>query len=311
VAQALVSRRRPALSRVRGALAIGQRPLPYLFLLPGLAFYLIFTMYPVLRQVEMSFQHWQPVPGTPTPFVGLANYARALRDPVVHTAAINSVLYTVVTVPTQMFLGLVAANLLHKYLPGRGIWRTLIYLPVVTSWVIASYVFAYLFNTNEGLVNALLGTFAGHTVSVGWLQNTWSSFVVIWLLAVWKGIGWSMVMFLAGLTALDRSVVESGQVDGAHGWRLWWHVILPGIRSTTIFVFVMLVIGSLQAFLSIFLLTSGGPYNSTQVLLTYTYQTAFSFFDFGYAAALASMLAIALFLLSAAEIRLLRERRST
>ena len=97
-----------------------------------------------------------------------------------------------------------------------------------------------------------------------------------------------MIMFLAGLTALDKSVVESGPVDGAHGWRLWWHVILPGIRSTVIFVFVMLVIGSLQAFISIFLLTAGGPYNSTQVLLTYTYQMAFSFFNFGYAAALAT-----------------------
>jgi multiple sugar transport system permease protein len=309
VAQALRQRRGPALSRRRGALATGRRPLPYLFVLPGLAFYLIFTVYPVLRQFQMSFQHWQAVPGTPTPFVGLRYYAQALHDPVVHTAAINSVLYTVVTVPTQMLLGLTAANLLHRRLPARWLWRTLIYLPVVTSWVIASYVFAYLFNTDEGLINAVLGFFAGHPVTVDWLQNTWTSFVVIWLLAVWKGIGWSMIMFLAGLTALDRTVVESGQVDGAHGWRLWWHVILPQIRPTAIFVFVMLVIGSLQAFISIFLLTAGGPYNSTQVLLTYTYQLAFSFFNFGYAAALASMLAVVLFLLSAAEIRLLRERR--
>ena len=290
--------------------AIGRRPLPYLFILPGLAFYLIFTVYPVLRQVLMSFQHWQPVPGTPTPFVGWSNYAAALRDPVVHTAAINSVLYTVVTVPSQMLIGLIAASLLHRHLPARGLWRTLIYLPVVTSWVIASYVFAYLFNSNEGLINAVLSAVAGHTVTINWLQNTWTSLGVIWLLAVWKGIGWSMIMFLAGLTALDKSVVESGRVDGAHGWRLWWHVILPGIRPTVIFVFVMLVIGSLQAFISIFLLTSGGPYNSTEVLLTYTYQVAFSFFNFGYAAALATMLAILLFLLSAAEIRLLRERRA-
>jgi multiple sugar transport system permease protein len=290
--------------------AIGRRPLPYLFILPGLAVYLIFTVYPVLRQVLMSFQHWQPVPGTPTPFVGWSNYAAAIHDPVVHTAAINSVLYTVVTVPSQMLLGLIAATLLHRHLPARGLWRTLIYLPVVTSWVIASYVFAYLFNSNEGLINAVLSAVAGHTVTVNWLQDTWTSMGVIWLLAVWKGIGWSMIMFLAGLTALDKSVVESGRVDGAHGWRLWWHVILPGIRSTVIFVFVMLVIGSLQAFISIFLLTSGGPYNSTEVLLTYTYQVAFSFFNFGYAAALATMLGILLFLLSAAEIRLLRERRS-
>ncbi len=290
--------------------AIGRRPLPYLFILPGLAFYLIFTVYPVLRQVLMSFQHWQPVPGTPTPFVGWSNYTAALRDPVVHTAAINSVLYTVVTVPSQMLIGLIAASLLHRHLPARGLWRTLIYLPVVTSWVIASYVFAYLFNSNEGLINAVLSAVAGHTVTINWLQNTWTSLGVIWLLAVWKGIGWSMIMFLAGLTALDKSVVESGRVDGAHGWRLWWHVILPGIRPTVIFVFVMLVIGSLQAFISIFLLTSGGPYNSTEVLLTYTYQVAFSFFNFGYAAALATMLAILLFLLSAAEIRLLRERRA-
>lgn len=297
--------------RLKGAPALRRRPLPYLFVLPGLAFYLIFTIYPVLRQVEMSVQHWSAAPGLPTPFVGLKNYAQAIGDPVVHTAAINSVLYTVVTVPSQMLLGLAAATLLHRHLPARWLWRTLIYLPVVTSWVIASYVFAYLFNSDEGLINAVLGFFAGHTVTVDWLQDTWTSFLVIWLLAVWKGIGWSMIMFLAGLTALDRSLVEAGRVDGAHGWRLWWHVILPGIRPTAIFVFVMLVIGSLQAFISIFLLTSGGPYNSTQMLLTYTYQLAFSFFNFGYAAALATMLAVLLFLLSAAEIRLLRERRGS
>ena len=308
MAQALRQRGATALPRRRRTLAIGQRHLPYMFVLPGLAFYLVFTVYPVLRQAQMSFQHWQPVPGTPVPFVGLSNYARALHDPVVHTAAINSVLYTVVTVPTQMLLGLTAASLLHRRLPARGLWRTLIYLPVVTSWVIASYVFAYLFNSDEGLVNAILGAIAGHPVSVNWLQDTWTSFVVIWLLAVWKGVGWSMVMFLAGLSALDKSLVEAGRVDGAPGRRLWWHIILPGIRPTVIFVFVMLVIGSLQAFISIFLLTSGGPYNSTQVLLTYTYQTAFSFFNFGYAAALATMLAVVLFLLSAAQIRLLRER---
>ena len=157
MAQALRQRRAPALPRRRGALAIGQRPLPYLFILPGLAFYLIFTVYPVLRQVRDELPALAAVPGTPTPFVGLRNYAQALRDPVVHTAAINSVLYTVVTVPTQMLIGLVAANLLHRHLPARWLWRTLIYLPVVTSWVIASYVFAYLFNTNEGLINAILG----------------------------------------------------------------------------------------------------------------------------------------------------------
>ncbi|MHB8296189.1 MAG: carbohydrate ABC transporter permease [Acidimicrobiales bacterium] len=273
-----------------------------------MAFYLLFTVYPVLKQVQISFYHWSIVPGAPRPFAGLHNYQKVFSDPVVRVAALNTLLYVVVTVPSQMLLGLGAAYLVMKRLPAQNLWRTLIFIPVVTSWVIVSFLFAYIFNTQGGLVNGLLSSLAGTAVSVHWLQNTWTAFVVIWLLGIWKGVGWSFVMFLAALTTVSPELVDAARVDGAARIRLWWYVVLPLIRATTVFVLVLLIIGGVQVFISVYLMTSGGPFNSTQVFLTYIYEEAFQLFDFGYAAALATVVAVGLFVLSIVEIRVLRAR---
>lgn len=283
-----------------------RQAIPYALILPGLAFYAIFTIYPVFKQAEISFYNWHVVPGAHNPFVGLSNYAKLFADPVVLTAVRNTLLYVVVTVPAQLLLGLAAAHVVHERLPAKNLWRTLIFIPVVTSWVIVSYLFAYIFNAQGGLANQVLSAVVGHHVAVLWLENTWTANTVIWLLAVWKGLGWAFVMFLAALTTVPRELVEAGRVDGARGRRLWWHIVLPSIRATFVFVLVLLVIGAFQVFISVFLLTSGGPINSTQVLLTYAYQQAFQFFDFGYAAALATLIAMVLLSVSIVEIRLLR-----
>ena len=285
-----------------------KRLLPYLIILPGMAFYLLFTIYPVLKQVQISFYHWNIVPGASSPFVGFHNYKKVLSDPVVKTAALNTLLYVVVTVPTQMLLGLGAAYLVMKRLPGQNLWRTLIFIPVVTSWVIVSFLFAYIFNTQGGLVNGLLSSLTGTTVSIHWLQNTWTSFIVIWLLGVWKGVGWSFVMFLAALTTVSPELMDAARVDGAARLRLWRYVVLPSIRATTVFVLVLLIIGGVQVFISVYLMTAGGPYNSTQVFLTYIYEEAFQFFNFGYAGALATVVALGLFVFSIVEIRVLKAR---
>ena len=141
-----------------------------------------------------------------------------------------------------------------------------------------------------GLANDALSFFAGHTVNVDWLAQTWTGNAVIWLLGIWKGVGWSFIMYLAALDGVPRDQVEAARVDGAGGLRLWLRIILPSVRATTIFVLVLLVIGGTQVFTQVYLLTVGGPYGSTQVLFTYVYQLAFTNFAFSYAAALASMI---------------------
>lgn len=279
---------------------------PYLLLMPAAFLYAVFIVYPIFRQFDISFFNWHIFPGVANPFVGWSNYIRIFHDPAIRTASENTVLFLVITVPIQMVLGLFAAALLTDRLPGRGLWRALIFIPVVTSWVVVSYVFAYIFGFQGGLANAVISLFAGHTVRIDWLAQTWTGNAVIWIVSIWKGVGWSFIMFLAALDGVPRDLVESARVDGASEPRIWRHVVIPNIRPTITFVTVLLVIGASQVFTQVFITTGGGPFGSTSVLLTYAYQQAFSFFSFSYAAAIASLMAIVVLALSIVQIRLMR-----
>jgi len=279
---------------------------PYLLLLPAAFMYAVFIVYPIYRQFDISFYNWHIFPGASNPGVGFSNYTRLFDDPNVRTAALDTLLFTVITVPVQMVLGLGAAAILTDRLPGRGWLRGLVFIPVVTSWVVASYVFAYIFADQGGLANTVLTFFAGHKVQIDWLAQTWTGNAVIWILSIWKGVGWSFIMFLAALDGVPRTLMESGRVDGATEPRIWRHVVLPAIRPTMVFVLVLLVIGASQVFTQVYLLTSGGPYGSTQVLLGDAYQQAFTFFQFSYAAAIASLMAVVVLTLSIVQIRVLR-----
>jgi multiple sugar transport system permease protein len=279
---------------------------PYVLLLPAAFLYAVFIVYPIFRQFDISFYTWHIFPGVANPFVGWSNYTRIFHDPAIRTAAFNTVLFLVITVPAQMFLGLVAAALLTDRLPGRGLWRALIFIPVVTSWVVVSYVFAYVFADQGGLANAFVSLFAGHTVHIDWLAQTWTGNFVIWIVSIWKGVGWSFIMFLAALDGVPRDLVESGRVDGASEPRVWRHVVLPAIRPTITFVTVLLVIGASQVFTQVYILSTNATGAKTGVLLTYAYQQAFYFFNFSYAAAIASLLAVIVLGLSILLIRGLR-----
>jgi multiple sugar transport system permease protein len=275
-------------------------------LLPAAFLYVLFIVYPIFRQFDISFYNWHIFPGANNPFVGWSNYSRIFHDPEIRTAAFNTLLFLIITVPLQMMLGLFAAALVTDRLPGRGLWRALIFIPVVTSWVVVSYVFAYIFADQGGVANAVLSLFVGHTVHVDWLANTWTGNAVIWIVSIWKGVGWSFIMFLAALDGVPRDLVESSRVDGASERRVWRHVVIPNIRPTITFVLVLLVIGASQVFTQVYITTAGGPYGSTSVLLTQAYQDAFTYFYFSYAAAIASLMAVVVFGLSVVQIRLMR-----
>ncbi len=281
---------------------------PYLLLLPALFLYVLFIVYPIFKQFDISFYNWHIFPKAVNPFVGWSNYSRIFHDPELKTAAINTALFAVITVPIQMALGLFAAALVTDRMPARGLWRALIFIPVVTSWVVVSYVFAYIFADQGGVANAVISLFVGHSVHIDWLANTWTGNAVIWIMSIWKGIGWSFIMYLAALDGVPRDLLESSRVDGATERRVWRYVVLPSIRPTTTFVTVLLVIGASQVFTQVYVTTGGGPFDSTGVMLTNAYQDAFSFFYFGYAAAIASLMAVIILALSIWYIRLMRRR---
>jgi multiple sugar transport system permease protein len=247
------------------------------------------------------------VPGASSTFLGLDNYDRALHDPVFWRALENTAFYMALTVPTQIVLGLAAAALLDARLPARPLFRTLYYLPVVTSWVVVSLLFRYLFLTDGGLVNWLLhDTFHVVNHNVDWLGGRWTAMTAIGILGIWKGIGWSMVIFLAALQGVPRELYEAAAVDGAGPWRRFLAISLPSLRPVVAFVTVMLVIGGFNVFISVFLITNGGPLDETQVLLTYMYRQAFTFLDFGYGSAISFTLTLIVAVLSLVQLRLFR-----
>lgn len=272
----------------------------YAFLAPGFLLFALVILYPIARAFQISLYNWSIAPGQASTWLGLHNYNRALHDPIFWRALVNTAFYMAVTTPVQVVLGLAVAVLLDARMPARGLFRALYYLPVVTSWVVVSLLFRYLFMTDGGLVNWLTGQ------HVDWLGSRWTAMTVVSILGVWKGIGWSMVIFLAALQGVPQELKEAAMVDGARPWARFRAVSLPAIRPVVAFVTVMLVIGGFNVFTSIFLITNGGPLDETQVLLTYMYRQAFTFLDFGYGAALSFMLTLIVFAMSLAQLRLFR-----
>ena len=280
---------------------------PFLFLFPGMIIYFITILFPIIKSFQISFYNWKIIPGTDSVFLGFQNYSRALHDPIFWRGLINSGFYMIVTVPPQIFLGLMAAMMLNNKIKGRTTFRVLFYLPVVTSWVVTSLLFSYLFSGEGGLFNFFLkDVFNIVNQDIQWFGSRWPAMIAICALGIWKGIGWSMIIFLASLQGVNPELLEAAALDGAGPLRRFKAVILPAIRRTATFISIMLVIGGFNVFLSVYLMTNGGPDHSTEVVLTYMYQQAFSFLDFGYGSAIAFMLTSIILSLSLLQWKFLR-----
>jgi len=280
--------------------------IPYLFLLPGLIFFLVFQLYPLFQGIQMSFYNWAISPTKPSIFIGFENYVRAFNDPIFATAVQNTVFYTLITVPAQMALAMAAAVLLNNIRRGRALFRAIYYLPVITSWLIVSFLMRYFFQT-EGLINYyLVDVFHLASEPVAWLEQASTAFVAIDALGIWKGIGWSMVIYLAALQGIPKDLQEAASIDGANRWQNFFGISLPLMRPTIVYTLVMLLIGGFNVFLSVYFITGGGPMRQTEVMLSYSFHQAFDFLEFGYGAALATIIAIVLVVASFLQLRFLR-----
>lgn len=283
---------------------------PYLFILPGVALFGVFILFPILQAVQMSLYDWNILRGAASEFTGLDNYVRAFTDDRFWLSLSNSGIYMLLTVPPQIVIGLAVAMLLRSKAPAQPLFRVLFYLPVVTSWVVVSLLFKYLF-ADQGLVNFALSDILHITDGdTSWLSDRWTGLLAICALGVWKGIGWSMMIFLAALQGVPKSLEEAAQIDGANWWQRFKVVTVPAIWPAMLFVVVMLVIGGFNVFTSVLLMTAGGPGGQTEVLLTYMYQQAFSNLDFGYGSALAVILTVIVFVISVVQLRVFRDRGS-
>jgi multiple sugar transport system permease protein len=282
----------------------------YLFLIPGLILFVVFIIYPMLYSLRISFYDWKIINPEASSWVGLDNYRELLSDPIFHRAVLNTLIYTAVTVPGQMLLALIAALLLNQKIKLKTFFRVAYYLPVITSWVIVTLIFEYLFNSQAGLINYLLRDVL-HLVNapIRWLTDPILIMVPINLLGIWKGVGWSAIILLAALQEIPTEMLEAAAVDGAGPWPRLWYITLPLLRPALVFLLVVLVIGGLNVYLSVLLITDGGqPLDLTHSVLTLMYEETFEDLNFGGGAAISYLLTAFVFVISIVQLRLLRQR---
>lgn len=256
------------------------------FLSPALILLSIFIIWPIAYLCYLSFTTGS-FTASGTTWVGLRNYSRLLQTPDFWQVLGNTIYFTVATVIPSLIIPLGLAVLLDKSLALRGLLRSAYFLPSIISLVAAGLGFRWLFQS-DGPANAFLDFFG--IAPIPWLGSTTWAMPVLIVLSIWKQLGFNMVVFLAGIQAIPPSRYEAAELDGANAWQQFWHVTLPGLQPTMIFASVTTAIFTLRSFEQVYVITGGGPLNSTNLLVYYIYQEAFAQFDFGYAAAAATVL---------------------
>jgi len=268
-------------------------------LAPNLIGFLVFMLFPMVASFGLSFVQWDLL--TPAKWYGLGNYRDLIADPTFRKVLWNTIYYTIGSVPIGIVISFLLALALNQKIPFVKAYRAIYFLPVITSMVAVGIVWTWLYNPEFGLFNYLLGLIGiqGPT----WLSSvTWAMPAVI-IVSIWKNLGFNMVLFLAGLQGIPDVYYEAAEIDGASWLQQMWYVTIPLISPTTLFVVIMSVIGSFQAFDLIYVMTRGGPARSTSVLVHYLYQCAFEYFKMGYASAMAYVLFFLVFGVTLLQLR--------
>jgi multiple sugar transport system permease protein len=279
------------------------------FLSPGLALFLVFTVIPVFAALYLSFCRYDVI-HSPV-WLGAKNYARLWQDVanrgVFYLSLRNTLQYAIGTIPLGMALALALALLLNAGLRGMGIYRTTYYLPVVTSMVAVAMVWMWIYDPSYGLLNYLLAKLSGGRLAPQtWLANPGQAMAAIVAMSVWKGLGYNMVIYLAGLQGIPEHLYEAATIDGASAWQRFWRITWPLLKPTTAFILVVSVIGASQVFAQVYVMTNGGPNDATTTIVHQIFQNAFSYLKMGYASAMAFVLFALIFVLSLITLRLTR-----
>jgi len=281
----------------------------YLFLAPGFIIFSVFTVGALIFAFWLTFREWSAIEPE-TPFVGLDNYRRMLDDEDFRRSIINTFYFTGASVPLTMTFGLLLAMLLNQPIVLRGLFRTLYYLPVVTPFVVSAILWKWLYNGDFGLLNYYLLKFNIIDDQLRWLSDQNLAMPSVIMMSVWGGVGFSMVVYLAGLQAIPAELYEAAEIDGAGIFARFRHVTLPLLSPTTLFLLVIGIIGSFQIFTQIFVMTQGGPVNRTTTMVYFIYEAAFKFREMGYASTLAFFLFAMLLGVTALQLRLFRKAQA-
>lgn len=267
----------------------------YLFILPTLLIFLVFSVYPFARTVELSFTSWDGLSST-FDQVGLDNYLRAFRDSVWWDSMGNGVFLAVVALVFMQGLGLLLAVGVDRKMKGQTLYRTLFYLPPILSGIVVATIWKWLLEPNNGVINATLDNLGLGALAHPWLGDPTTALWAISLVSVWQGVGYPFLLFLAGLQGISGEIYEAARMDGATGRQIFAKITLPLLRPVIGIVSVLTFLGAMQTFNLVVAMTQGGPGYATEVPILHIYRSAFGPSpDFGYASALSIIFGVLLF----------------
>lgn len=273
-----------------------------LSLLPVALVFLVFTAFPLVYSLYLSFHDWSLLTPART-FIGLENYRKILASPAAENAFRVTILYATGSIPLLLLSSLGLALLLQRRMRGGSLYRTALFAPAVLSTAVTGLIWSWAFEPYSGLINSLLRRLGLNGPS--WLADPQWALPALIIATVWQYAGYYMVIFLAGLRTIPESYYEAARLDGAGKFRQFWSLTLPLLRKTIAFLLVLATLNSFQTFGLVYVLTGGGPMDSTNLVVNYLYREAFEFFRMGYASAIAWLLAIFLFALALLQVRLI------
>jgi raffinose/stachyose/melibiose transport system permease protein len=272
------------------------------FVLPAFLVYCLFFAYPFFRTVYLSFTEWNGL-GEPA-FVGLANYARLLGDGQMWLALGNNIIWVIWGTIIPIAIGLVLSVILWTGVKGSIVFRTIYFLPMVLSPVVVGVIWGWIYNPLFGVLNQGLNAIGLGNWARGWLGEPGTALYAVMLTAIWTYIGFCVVVLFSGLQKVDSELVDASRIDGASTFQRFWNVIVPQIRSVLTMVLVFTIIGGFNVFDIVWVMTQGGPNNASELIATYTYETAFRVREVGYGAALSMVMTVLALLTAWATLKL-------
>ena len=276
---------------------------------PALLLLALFLGIPILLTFVLSFTNIRLVSPNPPRFVGLNNFVRAFaHDPTFVRSLTNTAFFALIVVPCQSALALALAILVNAKVKGVTAFRTMIFMPVVTSMVVVSILWSFFYEEN-GLFNSVLNTLTGGGwTAVAWLNNPGTAMPAVIVLSIWQAVGLHMIIWLSGLQGIDPALYEAADLDGVNGWQRFRYVTWPGLHSTMVFILVTITIAALGLFVQVDVMTSGGPQDATSTLVYHAVRKGYREQDMGYGSAISLIFFLAVLAISLIQRRLTREK---
>lgn len=261
-----------------------RQPFAYLWVAPAVALFAVFVVLPAVVALGLSFTQWDGI--TAARFAGLANFRAAFTDGAYWTALVHNLIYAIGTVAGKLVLSLGLALILNASVPARAFFRTALFMPVVLSFVAVGMLWSFIYSYNIGLLNNLLGLVGLDGLERDWLGDQHTALAAVIVVDIWKWFGFHMIIFLAGLQAIPNEVYEASRIDGAGWWRQLTSITLPLIVPVATINLILSLAGAFNVFDVVYIMTTGGPNNATDVAMLEIYTQAFQFNKYGYSAAL-------------------------